>query len=129
VKPAAWAYWPQPPYGEPLSMASFVGTDYQTPRLPEEMLSRWLSTTPTRFRRSGERCWTGAVEYAQTLPDWKAAHKVCRSLSRQGHSPQLDSDDPRRLSVLDKELAVPGLLERRTEELARLMRRYRGTHD
>jgi hypothetical protein len=69
------------------------------------------------------------VEHALTPPDWKAAHKVCRSLFRRGHSPQLDSDDPRRLSVLDKDLAVPGLLERRAEELALLMRRHRGTHD
>ena len=129
VAPAAWASWPEPPYDQPPSMASFVGTDYQTPRLPEETLSRWLSTTPTRFRRSGERYWSGAVEHALTLPDVKAAAKVWRSLFRRGHSPQLDSDDPRRLSVLDKELAAPGLLEQRAEELARLMRRYRGTHD
>jgi hypothetical protein len=33
------------------------------------------------------------------------------------------------LSVLDKDLAAPGLLERRAEELALLMRRHRGTHD
>ena len=33
---AAWASWPQPPYDQPPSMASFVGTDYQTPRCPEE---------------------------------------------------------------------------------------------
>jgi hypothetical protein len=129
VEPAAWSLWPPPPYDQPPSMTNFVGTDYQTPRLPEEAMSRWLSTTPTVFRRSGERCWRGAVEHALTLPDWKAAHKVCRGLARQGHSPQLDSDDPRKLSVLDKELAAPGLLERRAQELARLMRRYRGTHD
>jgi hypothetical protein len=95
----------------------------------EKLLSRRLSATPTRFRRSGERYWTGAVEHALTLPDPKTASKVWRSLARRGHSPQLDSDDPRRLSVLDRELAAPGLLERRAEELARLMRRYRGTHD
>jgi hypothetical protein len=69
------------------------------------------------------------VEHALTLPTWQAAHKACRSLSRRGHSPHLDSVDPRRLAVLDKELAAPGLLERRAEELARLMRRHRGTHD
>jgi hypothetical protein len=69
------------------------------------------------------------VEHALTLPDVKAAHKVYRSLFRRGHAPQLDSDDPRRLSVLDKERAAPGLLEQRAEELARLMRRYRGTYD
>jgi hypothetical protein len=57
-------------------MSSFVGTSYATPRLPEEMLSRWLSTTPTRFRRSGERYWRGAVEHALTLPDTKAAADV-----------------------------------------------------
>jgi hypothetical protein len=129
LKPAAWSSWPPPPYDQPPSISTFVGTSYATPRLPEEMLSRWLSTTPTRFRRSGERYWSGAVEHALTLPDVRAAHKVCRSLFRRGHSPQLDSDDPRRLSVLDKDLAAPGLLERRAEELALLMRRHRGTHD
>ena len=129
VESAAWSSWPQPPYDQPPSMSTFVGTSYQTPRAPEGTLSRWLSTTPTRFRRSGDRYWRGAVEHALTLPDWKAAHKVWRSLARQGHSPKLDSDDPRKLSVLDKELAAPGLLKRRAEELARLMRRYRGTHD
>jgi hypothetical protein len=65
------------------------------------------------------------VEHALTLPDPKAASKVWRSLARKGHSPQTDSEDPRKMSVLDKELAAPGLLERRAEELARLMRRYR----
>jgi hypothetical protein len=129
VEPAAWASWPQPPFDQPPSAATFVGTSYMMPRLPEEAMSRWLSTTPTRFRRSGERYWRGAVEHALTLPDWKAAHKVWRSLARQGHSPQLGSDDPRRMSVLDKELAAPGLPERRAEELARLVRRHRGTHD
>ena len=129
VEPAAWSSWPQPPYDRPPSMCTFVGTSYGTPRVPEEAMSRWLSTTPTRFRRSGERYWTGAVEHALTLPDGKAAANVWRSLARRGHSPQLDSDDPRRLSVLDKERAAPGLLERRAEELARLMRRYHGTHD
>lgn len=129
VEPAAWSSWPPPPYDQPPSMASFVGTSYARPRLPEEAMSRWLSTTPTRFRRSGERYWRGAVEHALTLPDTKTAAKVWRSLFRRGHSPQLDSDDPRRLAVLDKELAAPGLLERRAEELARLVRRYRGTHD
>jgi hypothetical protein len=129
LEPAAWSSWPQPPYDRPPSMSTFAGTSYLMPRLPEEAMSRWLSTTPTRFRRSGERYWRGAVEHALTLPDWKAAHKVWRSLARRGHSPQLDSDDPRKLSVLDKELAASGLLEQRAEELARLMRRYRGTHD
>jgi hypothetical protein len=62
VEPAAWASWPQPPYDQPPSMASFVGTDYQTPRLPEETLSRWLSTTPTRFRRSANA--TGAARWS-----------------------------------------------------------------
>jgi hypothetical protein len=33
---AAWASWPQPPYDQPPTMASFVGTDYQTPRCPQE---------------------------------------------------------------------------------------------
>jgi hypothetical protein len=129
LQPAAWASWPPPPYDQPPNMSSFVGTSYATPQLPEEAMSRWLSTTPTRFRRSGERYWRGAVEHALTLPDVKAAHKVYRSLFRRGHAPQLDSDDPRRLSVLDKERAAPGLLEQRAEELARLMRRYRGTYD
>jgi hypothetical protein len=76
LQPAAWSSWPQPPYDRPPSMSSFVGTSYATPRLPEEMLSRWLSTTPTRFRRSGERYWRGAVEHALTLSDTKAAADV-----------------------------------------------------
>jgi hypothetical protein len=129
VEPIAWSSWPRPPYDQPPSMSTFVGTSYGTPRALEWTMSRWLSTTPTRFRRSGERYWSGAVEHALTLPDTKAAHRAYRSLVRQGHSPSLDSDDPRKLSVLDKELAVPGLLERRAEELARLMRRHHGTHD
>jgi hypothetical protein len=129
VEPAAWSSWPPPPFDQPPSMSTFVGTSYHVPWPVEELLSRRLSTTPTRFRRSGERYWRGAVEHALTLPDGRAASKVWRSLARQGHSPQLDSDDPRRMSVLDKELAAPGLLEQRAEELARLLRRYRGTHD
>jgi hypothetical protein len=95
VEPAAWSFWP-PPFDQPPSMSTFVGTSYQVPWPVEELLSRRLSTTPTRFRRSGERYWRGAVEHALTLPDTKAASNVWRSLARQGHSPQLDSDDPRK---------------------------------
>jgi hypothetical protein len=87
VPPAAWASWPPPPFDQPPGMSTFVGTTYQVPWPVEELLSRRLSTTPTVFRRSGERYWSGAVEHALTLPDWKAAHKVWRSLARPGTLP------------------------------------------
>jgi hypothetical protein len=52
---AAWTSWPQPPYDQPPSMASFVGTDCQTPRCPEEASCRHHAGGPERT--SGRTLW------------------------------------------------------------------------